>query len=110
VTLAHQQITRDWWEAHRQRLDLHISKLVLYEAGRGDQIAAGERLGFVRGLPVLRIDAAARTLAAEIFKATTLPDKAAPDALHMAISAVNGMDFLVTWRPLVCTPEELMTI
>src|SRR5882757_4339797 len=73
VTLAHQQITREWWEAHRQRLDLHISELVLYEAGRGDEIAARERLEFVRGLPVLRIDAAARTLAGQIFKATTLP-------------------------------------
>jgi hypothetical protein len=32
---------------------------------------------------------------------TTLPDKAASDALHLAIAAVNGMDFLLTWTVLI---------
>ena len=133
VTLAHQQLTREWWDLHRQNFDLHVSELVLYEASRGDEGAARERLEFLRGLPILRIDPSARALADKIFRATTLPDKAAPDALHLALSAVNGMDFLVTWNcthiangvvlkivnrvcwdnnyepPIVCTPEELMT-
>src|SRR5207302_9680709 len=37
VTLAHQQITRDWLQRHRANFDLHVSELVLYETGRGDQ-------------------------------------------------------------------------
>jgi hypothetical protein len=87
----------------------------------------------VQGLPVLRVSPEARRLGDEIFRATTLPDKAAADALHVALAAVNGMDFLVTWNcthiangvvlkivnavcrdagyepPIVCTPEELIT-
>jgi predicted nucleic acid-binding protein len=133
VTLAHQQITREWWNGRRNHFDLHVSELVLFEAGRGDESAARERLDLLRGLPVLRIDASARALADKIFRATLLPDKAAADALHLALSAVNGMDYLVTWNcthlangavlkvvnrvcvdnnyepPIVCTPEELMT-
>jgi len=73
------------------------------------------------------------SLAEKIFGATTLPDKAGADALHIAVAAVNAMDFLLTWNcthlangvvlkivnavcrdngydpPMVCTPEELMT-
>jgi predicted nucleic acid-binding protein len=133
VTLAHQQLTRDWWQRHRHNFELQVSELVVYEAGRGDPEAAQARLDLIRGLPVLRIDDAARALAESIFGATTLPDKAAADALHIALAAVNGMDFLLTWNcthiangvvlkivnavcqdngydpPIVCTPEELMT-
>ena len=60
-----------------------------------------------------------------------LPRKAATDAAHIAIAAVHGMDFLLTWNcvhianaviakavastcrqhgfecPVICTPEEL---
>ncbi len=133
VTLAHQQLTRDWWERRRQNFELHVSELVVFEAGRGDADAAGARLDLIRGLPVLRVNDTARSLAESIFRATALPDKAAADALHIALSAVNGMDFLLTWNcthiangvvlkvvnavcrdsgyepPTVCTPEELMT-
>ena len=132
VSLAHQQLTREWWDRQRHNFDLHISELVVFEIGRGDLSAAQARLEFVRDLPVLRITLEARTLADRIFRATTLPDKAASDALHVALAAVNGMDFLLTWNcthiangvilktvntvcrdsgyepPIVCTPEELL--
>lgn len=132
VSLAHQQLTREWWDRQRHGFELHVSELVLFEIGRGDSSAAQTRLEFVRGLPILRITPEARVLADRIFRATTLPDKAAADALHIALAAVNGMDFLLTWNcthiangvilkvvnavcrdhgyepPIVCTPEELL--
>lgn len=133
VTLAYQQLTREWWERHRQEFELRISELVLFEIGRGDRNAAAERLELVRGVPVLHITREARMLAQRIFRATTLPDKATSDALHVALAAVNGMDFLLTWNcthlanavilklvnavcrangyepPIVCTPGELLS-
>jgi predicted nucleic acid-binding protein len=132
LTAAHQQLTRDWWARHRHRFELHISELVLFEAGRGDAEAASERLHLVEELPVLQITEEARALAERIFRATALPGKAASDAVHLALAAVNGIDFLATWNfthianavvlkvvdricrnegyepPIVCTPEELM--
>ena len=133
VSLAHQQLTREWWDRHRHGFELHVSELVLFEIGRGDRAAAESRLALVQPFPVLRITDEARTLAARIFRATTLPDKASSDALHLALAAVNAMDFLLTWDcthiangvvlrivnsvcrdagyepPIVCTPEELLT-
>jgi predicted nucleic acid-binding protein len=133
VSLAHQELTHEWWNRQRHKFDLHISELVMFEIGRGDPIAAAARRLLVRDLPVLQITSEARTLADRIFSATTLPDKAAPDALHVALAAINGMDFLLTWNcthiangvvlkivnaicrengyepPIVCTPEELLT-
>src|SRR6185295_2393734 len=91
VSLAHQQLTIEWWNRHRHAFDLYVSELVIFEAGRGDPDAARARLDLIETLPLLPITPAARSLADRIFRATTLPDKAAPDALHVAVSAVNGM-------------------
>jgi predicted nucleic acid-binding protein len=134
VNLAHQQVTHEWWDKQRHSFDLYVSELVLYEMARGDRGAAQARLDFVQSLPVLRVTSEARTLADRIFRATTLPDKAGSDALHLALAAVNGMDFLLTWNcthiangvvlkvvnsvcrengyepPIVCTPEELLIL
>lgn len=88
VSLAHQQLTREWWDRQRHAFELHISELVAFEIGRGDPGAAKERLEFVRDLPVLRITTDARVLADCIFRATTLPDKAAADALHVALAVL----------------------
>jgi hypothetical protein len=123
----------EWWTSHRHHFTLYVSELVWFEASRGNPDAAQARLSLVADLPVIKIDDAARSLAQHILKATALPEKAAADALHLALSAINGMDFLVTWNcthlanavvlrsvnavcrdhgyepPIVCTPEELMT-
>ena len=134
VNLAHQQVTHEWWNRDRHAFELYVSELVLFEISRGDREAAKSRLHLVEGLPVLRVNAAARTLADQIFQNTTLPDKATSDALHMALAAVNGMHFLLTWNcthlangvilrqvnrvcreagyepPMVLTPEELLSL
>jgi len=49
VTVARQQITREWWEESRQQFDTYISALVLEEAKGGDPIAAESRLEALKG-------------------------------------------------------------
>lgn len=129
---AHQELTRQWWEHRRSRFDLFVSELVVQEAGRGDPAAARARLDVIAEYPVLRVNPVARNLADTILRQAVLPSKAAADALHIAVAAVNGMAFLVTWNcthiangfvlqsvnllcreagfepPIVCTPQELM--
>lgn len=104
----------------------------MQEAGRGDAIAARDRLDAISSFPVLRVDPTAQRLADSIIRRAVLPSKAAADALHISLAAVNGMNFLITWNcthlangfilqsvnmlcrdagfepPIVCTPEELM--
>jgi predicted nucleic acid-binding protein len=132
LTSGHQQLTRQWWEHRRSRFELYVSELVVQEAARGDPIAARARLEAIAEFPVLRVSPVARNLADGILQQAVLPSKAAADALHIALAAVNGMAFLLTWNcthiangfvlqsvnvlcreagfdpPLVCTPEELM--
>jgi len=134
VTAGNQQLTRDWWENHRQRFELFVSQAVISECLAGDSEAAGERDVFLKDLPVLDIDDVSRDLAANILDGVPLPKNADVDALHIALAAINGMDYLLTWNckhianpslrriieevllaanvapPVICTPQELINV
>lgn len=88
------------------------------------------RLKALREFSLLDITPEVTKLASRILAAGKIPRKAAADAAHIAIAAVHGMDYLVTWNcvhianatntralallclqlgynsPVVCTPEE----
>jgi predicted nucleic acid-binding protein len=132
IIAGHQQITREWWERRRDAFQLYLSQLVIDEASAGDPAAARERLETLRDLPLLDITPEVTELASRILASGKIPRKAAADAAHIAIAAVHGMDFLVTWNcvhianatnaralaricrehgldcPVIRTPEELM--
>jgi hypothetical protein len=116
----------------RDSFQLYTSQLVVDEASAGDPFAAHERLRVLQDLPLLGITPEVMELAAGILASDKIPRKAATDAAHIAIAAVHGMDFLVTWNcvhianaaiakalasicrehacecPVICTPEELL--
>jgi hypothetical protein len=132
VVAGHQQVTIEWWRTCRPRYHLCISPLVLTESSAGDAQAAQERLAALDGLEVLEATRPAFDLASSLLRAGALPQKAADDAAHVAIAAVNAVPFLLTWNcrhlanaamrpiiesvcrehgftaPIICTPEELM--
>ena len=132
IIAGHQEVTREWWEKRRETFQLYISQLVVDEAGAGDPVAALKRLKVLQGLSLLDITPEVAELASSILASGIIPRKAATDAAHIAIAAVHGMDFLVTWNcahianaaiakslavicrehacecPVICTPEELM--
>jgi predicted nucleic acid-binding protein len=132
IRASHQQITREWWESRRADFEVFISQLVLDEAAAGDPAAARERLAALKDLPQLDITDDVAALAGALVEALALPAKASTDAAHIALAAVHGMHFLLTWNcthianaemavaiakvcqehgftaPVICTPEELM--
>lgn len=132
VILGHQQITRDWWDTRRSAYELCISQLVLKEAAAGDTQAAQERLAIMKGMTLLETSRQALDLAKQLIQEGALPTKAADDSLHIAVAAMNGIPYLLTWNcrhlanaamrpliesvcatkgvaaPIICTPEELM--
>ena len=132
VQRAHQRLTRTWWQNHRSQFELYISPLVLQEAAAGDPLRARRRLGIVRGVPVLEPTLDVVRLARSLIDQGPIPKKAEVDALHIAIAAVHGIEYLLTWNcthianarmrseieaicrdenyepPILCTPEELM--
>lgn len=97
ITAAQQVITQQWW-AGADAYDLCTSQLTIDEASKGDQSAAAERLTVLGTLPVLTLDETARQLGDELVRRLAVPQKALDDAYHVAIAAVNGVDYLVTWN------------
>ena len=96
VIAGHQQVTHDWWEARRNSYELCISQLVRKEAGAGDTQAAQERLEALKSRTLLATSDEALDLAKELIQAGALPAKAADDALHIAVAAMNGIPYLLT--------------
>jgi predicted nucleic acid-binding protein len=134
VVAGHQATTRDWWDNRLPHFRAFISQIVLDEAASGDTQAAKDRLAVPKSFPLLDVRDDATDLAGDLIDSGPIPRQAAGDALHIALTAVHGIDFLVTWNcthianaemtgkiteichgpglecPVICTPEELMGI
>lgn len=128
---GHQSITREWWDDRPGDFELVTSQVVLREAGAGDASAAAERLSALAALPLLDVTEAVEDFALQLAEELQLPERAGADAIHIAIAAVHGVEYLLTWNcrhianavlrpriedtcrrhgyepPIICTPEEL---
>ena len=127
---ARQLLTRRWWES-RDTYDVFISDVVLRECRAGDSSAAMLRLESLKGIDSLSVTPSVVEVAESLLEKKIIPEKAAEDALHIAVATVHNMDFLLTWNckhianpiiqagiaehlnkrglllPFICTPEEL---
>ena len=115
----------------RDRFELHVSEAVLQEASVGDQSAATRRMAALDGIAVLEVTPFVADLARRLVVSNAVPPKAVVDAVHIAVAAMNSMDYVLTWNcahianaatrgtiegvcrtagfapPVICTPEEL---
>jgi predicted nucleic acid-binding protein len=98
IAAAWQKTTIDWWSNRRRCFSLFISELVLEEAGKGNPDAAKARLSALAGIEILRFDKQSADLAKAIVSEGGMPEKSLDDALHVALAAINGMDYLLTWN------------
>jgi hypothetical protein len=129
---AAQEATQEWWDRRRPQFAVFTSELVWDEASEGDSGAAQRRCERLQGIPILDMTDEADVLAKELIRTNAVPPEAVNDALHIAVAAVNGMDYLLTWNcrhidnaerkplirrvceaagvvcPEICTPQELM--
>jgi hypothetical protein len=127
-----QQITSQWWDECRQNYDLYISELVITEASSGNPDAAERRLHILEGINELTIDEEVEHVANKLIENEAMPATAQADAIHIAIAAVQRVDYFLTWNcrhinnakmkpvirkvcadlgytcPEICTPLELL--
>jgi len=132
IRAAHQQITQEWWHNRCSDFEIYVSEFVIVEASAGDSDAAGERLEALEGIPLLDVNSNVENLAKKLIEEKALPAKAVTDALHIAVAAVHGVNYLLSWNckhianaemqsaieevcaengfrcPKICTPEELL--
>jgi hypothetical protein len=131
VTASRQAITTEWWHDKRHHYEICISALVIEEISAGHPEAAAQRIGVVADIPNMGITLEVQTLADALLTGKAVPANSPRDALHIAIAAVQGAEFLLTWNfkhinnaetraciakvvtdhgwacPVLCSPEEL---
>jgi predicted nucleic acid-binding protein len=129
---GHQVTTRKWWDTAKDRFELFVSELVVRECEAGDPHAAQERLDALNDLALLPITTDAKRLAKALVHGFAVPPTEPEDALHVALAAAHGVEYLVTWNfrhianaamvskiedvcrqegfepPVICSPEQLM--
>lgn len=132
ITAGHQAITRQWWEKRRDEFKLYVSEPVKNEAAQGNAEMAAKRLTVIDDIELLSVTDEAIDFGKILIKEHAIPAQAATDALHVAVSCVNGINYLLTWNckhianaerfadiericlghdyvaPIICTPEELL--
>ncbi len=97
VVASRQLSSQNWWES-RDNYQLVVSQIVVDECSAGDAEAAAERLSLIEGVKILGVSPAARQLANELMDRRGIPSTEPRDALHISISAVNGVQYLLTWN------------
>ena len=95
---ARQLATQDWWQVAPNDLDLFSSPLVEREASKGDVEAASKRISALEGVVRIPVTEEMLSLAERLLDATAVPRTSFDDAVHIAVAAVSGMDFLVSWN------------
>jgi len=132
IQASRQASTRAWWDGGRSSFDLFTSQEVLQEARLGDADMARQRLEILSPLPKLELTEEVGALAQELIQAGLVPEKAASDAVHIAVASVHQVNYIVTWNfkhianpytrdrlrgvvadagfrlPVMCSPEELI--
>ena len=132
VVAAMQRTTLEWWEKERVRYDCYVSELVLQEIAGGDLEAAAKRLTAVTELEELPLNDTVKKVARELLVRTGFSQGVMDDLAHIAVAAVYGMDYLLTWNcahianphwqpqvvdvlldlgyttPVICTPQALL--
>ena len=132
-SIAYRQIiTRKWWATAPARYHCFVSQLTIDECSDGDPDAANERLDLIKGIELVEPSDEVGVLAELLVVRLAVPASEARDALHIAIAAVNRIQFIVTWNfkhilnphmqtkiantcreggfdsPVICTPQQLL--
>jgi predicted nucleic acid-binding protein len=132
VTAGRQLITQRWWETEREKYALVISELVETECGRGDPTLIKRRKALLGAVSLFPVNERILELARLLVAPGAVPEKAGPDAVHIAAAAIEQCEYLLTWnfrhianvrirreverilakhgynQTTICTPEELI--
>ena len=131
VVAARQFASHRWWWS-RDDYELFVSQIVVDECAAGDPTAASERLDIIETVAILDIKPEATALSRILMDRHGIPKSEPRDALHIAIAAVSGLQYLLTWNfrhianaatrslieqicrdagfvpPTICSPDELL--
>ena len=131
---ADQETTTEWWDTKRQEYELFTSEVVVAEVSEGDASMSQARMEILNGILRLPAQPQVDEIIEQLLRDSIIPQNAAADAAHIALSVVHAIDFLLTWNckhisnphnfrrierlcalrgyacPVICTPEQLLPL
>ncbi|MCL2701634.1 MAG: type II toxin-antitoxin system VapC family toxin [Phycisphaerae bacterium] len=92
-----QRLTALWWE-RRHEWECVVSPTVMAEIARGDPEAAARRREKALSLTEVPVSSEADMLVDLLVLHKLVPESVRTDAVHLAMAAVHGMHYLLTWN------------
>lgn len=94
-----ERLTRTFWLDRLPNFDPVISNIVLSEIHDTPNEEKREKMEqLVKGIEMVILNEEADILANEYVRRDIIPEKYSADAVHIAISVVNGVRYLVSWN------------
>ena len=98
VIAARQVETTEWWTVQSPHFELFRSDVPIDEAGQGNEDAANWRIKVLREMTILTLTREASALARALLAGGAVPEGAEDAARHIAVAAVNNIDYILTWN------------
>ena len=101
IDIGRRETSLNWWKTQASAFDLFVSDEVIRELSDTDfpDAVRDPALAMLEGLDVLALGAEVTALADLLVRERVMPGPAvAGDAIHVAVSAIHGMDYLLTWN------------
>lgn len=95
---SRQLTTKRWWGKFHDFSDFYISAYVEEEISRGDEEAAASRIHLVSGMKTFQPTTETKRLAQHLLRKLRIPQRSESDAYHLAIAALNRIDYIVSWN------------
>ena len=91
-------ITQAWWQLERKRFHIFTSSIVEEELKKGEYGSQEKALAQVKWLPFLPMKSAVRSCIEVYMREKLVPGSKLPDAAHMAMATVHGINYLLSWN------------
>ena len=98
VISSRQQATQQLWNEYADNFEFVVSNIVITEITQGNPYRAQERLETIVNLRTLEVNPVVDNLAQLLIDSGAVPQNFRFDAQHIAIAAVNQIEFLVSWN------------
>jgi len=85
-------------DKRRHEFECCISQIVIDEISAGNPEIAKKRMKIINNFAVLDVTEEAEQLTMLILAEGAMPTQEVRDAAHIAVAAVNNMDYLLTWN------------
>ena len=92
------QVTTDWWREQRVNHELFVAEEVVAELSHPDFRHRSDATALIRGIPLLSMTEEVRGLARILVREKVMPGPVAGDAIHVAVSTVHRMEYVLTWN------------